>query len=51
MTKGKGKKSYRVHTRGSFNTFTSWADAAHFLKYLLDNGYEIKGVEKINGNG
>lgn len=27
--------------------FTSWADAAHFMKYLVDGGSTIKGVGKI----
>lgn len=43
-------KRYTVWTRGSSQSFSNWADAAHFLKYLLDNGYEVKGVTK-HGNG
>lgn len=27
--------------------FSSWADAAHFMKYVLDNGGKILNVMKL----
>ena len=42
------RRQYRVHQRGSFNTFTRWADAAHFMKYLLDSGNKGVSVEIVH---
>lgn len=51
MTKGKGKKSYRVHTRGGFNTFAAWKHASQFMKRMADNGETEIRLEVIHGDG
>jgi hypothetical protein len=44
--------SYGRHLGSEFKC-SAWADAAHYIKYCLDNGYEVTGVrvEEENGNG
>ncbi len=40
-------KQYIVYVGADKTTFKTWADAAHFIKHVLDTGVNVTSVVKV----